>query len=166
VQVISSYAYRYSDNNSVNNSYGQTNSTLGSTDFTSQSTRESKSKSHNVNFEMDYSIDSANYLQITPTFSYSSSSNFSTSVTDNINNFTTGFEHPVVNGANGSLNTAPNYGATVLYQHILKSLTAMLLSSSVSITPTARPTATVIIIIITILIVPAIHCCVIRPHIC
>jgi hypothetical protein len=120
VQVISSYAYRYSDNNSVNNSYGQTNSTLGSTDFTSQSTRESKSKSHNINFEMDYSIDSANYLQITPTFSYSSSSNFSTSVTDNINNFTTGFEHPVVNGANGSLNTAPNYGATVLYQHIFK----------------------------------------------
>ncbi|SDD46166.1 CarboxypepD_reg-like domain-containing protein [Mucilaginibacter pineti] len=120
LQVVASYAYRYSDNNSVNSSYGQRNSTLGSTDFTSQSTRESKSKGHNVNFEMDYSIDSANYLQVTPTFSYSSATSSSSSLTDNINNFTTGFEHPVVSGVNSNLNSAPNYGATVFYQHIFK----------------------------------------------
>ncbi|UOE47868.1 outer membrane beta-barrel protein [Mucilaginibacter sp. SMC90] len=120
IQVVASYAYRYSDNNSVSSSYGQRNSTLGSTDFNRQSTREAKNKGHNINFELDYTIDSANYLQITPTFSYSGSTNFTNSVTDNINNFSTGFEHPVVNSLNNTLNSAPNLGATVLYQHIFR----------------------------------------------
>jgi hypothetical protein len=120
IQVIGSYAYRFSDNNSTNNSYGQNYSSEGSSNFVRQSTSETKSKSHTANFEMDYTIDSANYLQITPTFSYTQSTSSSNSLSDNLNNFTTGFEHPVVKGINSSVNTTPNYGATVLYQHIFK----------------------------------------------
>jgi hypothetical protein len=120
VQVTGGYAYTFNNNNSINSSYGQSVSTYGSSDFVSHSTREADSKNHNFNFEMDITPDSANYIQITPTFIYSSSTSASNSFSDNINRYTTGFEHPVVNGVSSSLNSAPDYSGTVFYQHIFK----------------------------------------------
>jgi hypothetical protein len=129
VQVVFGYGYNFNNNNSINNSNGLSNTTYGANIFTNQNTSEKKSKSHNLNFEMDYDIDSANYLQITPTFSYSSATNSTNGVTDNINDFTNivpgyppppGFSHPVATNISNGLNSAPNYGLTVIYQHIFK----------------------------------------------
>ncbi|MVN20321.1 TonB-dependent receptor [Mucilaginibacter arboris] len=120
IEVIGSYAYRFSDNNSINDSYGQRYSTNGSSNFVNHNTAENNSKSHNVRFEMDYTIDKANYLQITPTFSYTGSNSLTNSLTNNINYFTTGLEHPVVNGTSSNTNAAPAYGLTAFYLHVFK----------------------------------------------
>ena len=120
VQAIAGYGYRFTDNNSLNNSYGENFSSIGSSKFMSQSTRESDSKNHNFNLEFDITPDSADYIQITPTFSYSSSTSAANSFSNNLNYYTTGFEHPITNGVNSSLNSAPNYSGTIFYQHIFK----------------------------------------------
>ncbi|QJD96133.1 outer membrane beta-barrel protein [Mucilaginibacter robiniae] len=120
VEVISSYTYRFSNNNAVNDSYGQRYSTKGSSDFVDHSTAENDSKGHNLRFEIDYNIDKSNYLQITPTFSYSSSNSLSNSMADNVNHYTTGFEHQVVNTVSQNTSTAPTYGITAFYLHTFK----------------------------------------------
>ena len=129
VQVVFGYGYNFNNNNSINNSYGLSNTTYGPNIFTNQNTTEKKTKSHNLNLEIDYEIDSTNYLQITPTFSYSSSTNVSDGTTDNINEFTQfvagyplppGFSHPVAHNITAGFNSAPNYGITALYIHNFK----------------------------------------------
>ena len=120
VQVNSSYVYSFSNNNSINNSYGQRYTTFGPSNFVDQSTSERNSKGHQLHFEMEVNIDSANWLQITPTFSYSNSSNSSNSLTDNVNNYTTGFEHLVDRGISTSSSINTNYGLTALYLHVFK----------------------------------------------
>jgi hypothetical protein len=120
IQVVAGYAYRFTNNNSINSSYGQRVSTYGPSDFVSNGTSENDNKNHNFNFEMDITPDSGNYIQITPTFSYSSSTSGSNSFSNNLNRYTTGFEHRIFNGQNTSLNSAPNFGGTVFYQHIFK----------------------------------------------
>jgi hypothetical protein len=120
IQVISSYAYNYSNNNSLNNSYGQRYSSDGPSNFVAHSTREADTKSHRLNFQMEYTIDSANFLQLTPSYSYSSSTSASNSMTDNKNFYTSGFEHQVVSSLSSSLNSSPTYGMIALYQHIFK----------------------------------------------
>jgi hypothetical protein len=82
-----------------------------------------------VNAEIDITPDSANYIQITPTFSYSSSTSSSDSYNNTIEHLLqqgsnppafTDIRHPVTTGVNSSLNSAPSFGTTVLYQHIFK----------------------------------------------
>ncbi|RKR83487.1 carboxypeptidase-like protein [Mucilaginibacter gracilis] len=120
VQVTAGYGYNFSDNNSINQSYGTNYSDKGNSNFTDKSTAQRNSRNHSFNFELDYTIDSANYLQVTPTFTYANSSNSSNSFTDNFNKYVTGFEHPVVQSLSSSINTAPNYSGIVFYQHIFK----------------------------------------------
>ncbi|MEO8885991.1 MAG: TonB-dependent receptor [Mucilaginibacter sp.] len=119
LQVISNYGYNFSDNNSVSNSYGQTYSTRGLGTFVRSGTNQANSHGHNASFEMDWDIDKQNYLQVTPTYSYTQSTSTGTNFSDNINNFTkTGFEHQLNNSGSNNVTTTPTYGITVLYQHI------------------------------------------------
>ncbi|MDB5031666.1 outer membrane beta-barrel protein [Mucilaginibacter sp.] len=120
VQVVGSYTYMFNNNNALSDSYGQRYTSLGTGNFVNKSTRETDTKSHNVRFEMDINLDSANYLQITPTFSYSNAPTSSNTNSDNINHYTTGFEHVVNNGINSTLNSSSNYGLTAFYLHVFK----------------------------------------------
>ncbi|MCC8424517.1 TonB-dependent receptor [Mucilaginibacter sp. UR6-11] len=120
VQVVGSYTYSFNNNNSLNDTYGQRYTSFGPSDFVSNSNTENKSKSHNLNYEMDINLDSANYLQINPTFSATNSSNLNDSYADNINHYTTGFEHVTNNGVNSTLNTSNNFGITAFYLHVFK----------------------------------------------
>ncbi|HTH81771.1 MAG TPA: outer membrane beta-barrel protein [Mucilaginibacter sp.] len=120
VQVISSYAYSFNNNNSINNSYGQTYTTFGTSNFVNQNTTQSNSRSHNARVQLEINLDSANYLQLNPTFGYSNSNSSSDGIQDNIRNYTTGFEHDVTSGVRTNLNTNTNYGLTALYLHVFK----------------------------------------------
>jgi len=126
IQVNSSYSYGFRDNTSFNNSYGYTNSILGSDNFRNNNTSTANSKTHNVNIQMEITPDSADFIQITPSFSYSSSLSSSTSYQDNIDNYVdpitkaSEFQHNINNGLNSSQNTAPAVGFIVLYQHLFK----------------------------------------------
>jgi hypothetical protein len=120
VQVVGSYTYSFNDNNSINDTYGQRYTRFGPSNFISNSNSENDSRSHNLRYEMDINLDSTNYLQINPTFSYSSSNSTNNSNGDNVNNYTTGFEHVANKGVNSSLNSSSNYGITAFYLHLFK----------------------------------------------
>lgn len=119
VQVVGSYAYGFTDNHALNDSYGSNYSSLGSGNFVSKSNSENDSKSHTLHYEMDINLDSANYLQLTPTFSYTNSTGFNTAYSDNVNNYKK-FEHVISNGTNSTVNTATNFGLTAFYLHVFK----------------------------------------------
>jgi hypothetical protein len=124
IQVVGSYTYSFRNNNSLNDSYGNNYTTNGT--FVSNSTTENDSRSHNARFEADINLDSTNYLQVTPSYSYSNSSTMTTFYRDAVNNYpatvTTPahFEHRVDNGTNSTLNTSSTVGVTAFYLHLFK----------------------------------------------
>ncbi|MGF7078646.1 outer membrane beta-barrel protein [Mucilaginibacter sp. UYCu711] len=119
IQVIGSYAYTFNNNNAINDQYGTRYTTRGNSDFVTKSTSERDSKSHNLRYEMDINLDSANYLQLTPNFSYTNSTSANNSYSDNVNNYTN-FEHQTTNGTNSTLNSSSSYGLTAFYLHVFK----------------------------------------------
>jgi len=122
VQVNGSYSYSFRDNDAYNNSYGEDYTQLGNSSFRRNGTSQSNNLTHNLRFEMDYTIDSANYLQITPSFSYTNSENSANNFQDRVNlyNRYPGFSHVVTNGITNKTSNSPDYGAIVFYQHIFK----------------------------------------------
>lgn len=120
IQVTSSYAYSFNNNNSINQSYGQTYTSLGTGKFTNNNTSESDRKGHTVHFELADEMDAANYLQITPTFSYSNSSTASNILRDEVDNYVNDFQHQLTKGTSSSLSTATSYGVTALFVHVFK----------------------------------------------
>jgi hypothetical protein len=119
VQVIGSYAYTFNNNNSINDQYGFRNSSLGKSDFITTSNSDRNSKSHNVRYEMDINLDSTNYLQLTPTLSYSNSVNANDSYNSTISHYVNP-EHVVRTGTNSTLNSTNNYGLSAFYLHVFK----------------------------------------------
>jgi hypothetical protein len=122
VAVNTNYRYNFSDVHSLNNSYGQSyyqnRGNNGGTDtlsFTTNSDRLSNNKQHTFSFELEYSIDSANFLRVTPNLSINN-----TSSTNSSNRSETGFQFQDNNGKTQSSNTTPNYGGIIFYQHIFK----------------------------------------------
>jgi len=120
ITVTGSYAYSFNNTNSISNSYGQINSSMGSSHFKNSSEGSNDSKDHTAKFELDYNIGKFDYLQISPTFNYTSSAVNSNVSSDNLNYFTTGFEHPVVKFVTINPATGYNYGLTALYVHSFK----------------------------------------------
>jgi hypothetical protein len=120
IQVVGSYTYSYNNNNAINDQYGQRNTIRGTSDFISKSTSDRNTKSHNASWEMDINLDSTNYLQLTPNFSYSNSTNLNDTYSNNLNNYDTGFEHQVTKGTNSTLNSSNSYGLAAFYLHIFK----------------------------------------------
>ncbi|MBS7563687.1 TonB-dependent receptor [Mucilaginibacter sp. Bleaf8] len=123
VQINGNYNLSYRNVNSLNNSNGQQffsdsagNRINGQTiSFINNSANRNTSKTHNFNFEFEYTPDTANYLKIVPNFSYTGSSN-----TGDSRRFETGLRHQDTHTQNSSDNTAPNWGGLVFYQHIFK----------------------------------------------
>ena len=126
LRITSSYNYTFSDNNSINKSFGETY-TFGETAdvkntsyFTSESTNGNRSSGHRGQAMLNYDFDKYNNIQVTPTFSYTSGNTTANSYRDNLNNFTTGFEHQVMTGSNTNQTTNNTLGMTAIYQHIFK----------------------------------------------
>jgi hypothetical protein len=115
IQVNASYTYAFNNVNSINKSEGQQFNSRGTTNFISNSNRQNDSKTHSLNFELEYNIDSANYLKVTQNYNYSGATSFS-----NSSRFQTGLIHQDISGINSSNNTTPNYGGIIFYQHIFK----------------------------------------------
>jgi len=120
--IAGSYAYNFNNTNSISNNYGQINSSTGASDFKNTSTVKNDSKGHAIQFELDDDIGKFDYLQVNPSFNYSISSVNSNILTNNLNYFNTGFEHPVVNLITANPTTAYNYGLTALYVHSFKNI--------------------------------------------
>jgi hypothetical protein len=115
-----SYVYNLNNTNSVSNNYGQINSSTGPSDFTNKSADQSDSKVHALKFQLEYNIDKTDYIQFNPTYNYNTSFINSNILTNNLNYFTTGLEHPVVNFQTYNPTTSYSYGLTALYVHVFK----------------------------------------------
>jgi hypothetical protein len=120
MQVIGSATYNFNDNNSVNEQYGTRYNNYGNNNFRSNGTTQTNRNGRSANFEIDYQMDSLNYLQIQPNYNYSTGETSRTSNTDNINDYSTGFEHQTVTGTTTSTTPTSTYGMLVLFNHRFK----------------------------------------------
>jgi hypothetical protein len=120
IQVNGNYNYSYRNVNSQNisdgrqfyNGIGDSQQTIF---FDAFSDRQNNNKTHNFNFEFEYSPDSANFLRVTPNITYSGSTS-----TGYNTRFETGFRRQDTRGFTNSINNTPSYGGIVFYQHIFK----------------------------------------------
>ncbi len=113
LEVSGNYSFRGSNSNSIINSLTQQSTKkFGDLSIKTDGTIERKSNSHNIEFQMKYDIDSANYLQVSPSLGLSSSGNFNSS-------FISQTGDAIQNRKNqtGAESKAPNYGLTALYSH-------------------------------------------------
>lgn len=120
LSITGSYTYNFNNTHSTSYNYGQANSSIGLSYFKNNTTIENETRGHAVKFELDYNLGKFNYLQINPTFNYNTSAINSNIQADNLNYFTTGFEHPVVNLTTVNPTTGYNYGLTALFVHAFR----------------------------------------------
>lgn len=123
LKLTSNYNYNLSDNNSINKSFGETYSVgkdpniRNTSYFTDESTNKRVEDGHRGSVQLTYDFDKKNFLQIVPTFNYSTGKTSSTTYNDKINNFATGFEHLTKWGTSDDNNSNYTVGVTALYQH-------------------------------------------------
>ncbi|MFC5284248.1 TonB-dependent receptor [Pedobacter alpinus] len=118
IEFVASYSFRYNDNEVITDSYSEINSILADsslvTTFTKRDgTNLTNSKNHNINFELEYNIDSANFIQFTPSITLSNSDS-----QNNSNTFQTGFIRQDQRNLSNSFNRTPIISGTIAYQHI------------------------------------------------
>ena len=108
-----SYRFTTTNSNSLNSSITQQFSKkFGTVLIGNDGKTENNNDRHNFSGRLEYDIDSANYLQVTPTFSISASGNSNAS-----NIFKTGgIKQDQINNS-GTNSSAPNYGIIALYTH-------------------------------------------------
>lgn len=112
IKVNANYGFNFTNTTSSNISESVTYGTPNILTNT-ESLRSSNAKTHNFNFEFEDEIDSANYLRIAPSISYTSSiSNTQSSVSQVIRT------KQDRDGSSNNSNIRPNIGATVFYQHL------------------------------------------------
>ncbi len=121
IEVNGSYTYNYSNPFTISSTISQqfqsaTPTSVGGTVYGSVEGRsESISHQHQASFDLEYNIDSANYMQIRPTFSFSKSMS-----DNNSTNIRTGAtQQDQLTRQHGNSST-PNVGATIAYQHIFR----------------------------------------------
>ena len=113
ISVYGSYSYNHKNTSQLQNSYETNNTTLinNNQDLNSLT----KGNSHRFTFNLEYQIDSFNYLKVSPSINYSGSDADSRTIFD--------YKKPdgtkTLDGSNKNLNEsrAPNLAATILYNH-------------------------------------------------
>ncbi|SDT43580.1 Outer membrane receptor proteins, mostly Fe transport [Mucilaginibacter mallensis] len=120
VQIVSSYSYDFTNNTALNNDYGQNYTSLGPSNFDEHNTSLVNSKNQKAAVQVQFNIDSANFLELNSTFGYSNIAINNTGTQDYLNDYTTGFEHNTDIGTSSDLSTKSNYSITGLYIHIFK----------------------------------------------
>lgn len=115
LDFLANYNFNYVDNNTQTISSSQNISTLGLTNSKRNALNESLNKTHTLGFEIEYSIDSANYIQFSPNLSFVNTTGFSSS-----SNFQKGLINQDQINSNNNSNSRPNISGTIAYQHIFK----------------------------------------------
>lgn len=114
VTIYGSYSFSDRLNNVINNTFQQTLSEERTINNLEDVTGESENNSHRFNFNLEYKIDSLNYLKITPSFSYSTNSG--TDISDFLirNNNSLSSEGNYIDQTSAK---SPNFGTDILYNH-------------------------------------------------
>jgi hypothetical protein len=118
-QKISAYgSYSYADNitNTLTNSIQQNISAQNTVSNTQTSNNRSDNENHRFNFNIEYKPDTLNFFKFTPTISY----NNVESIQDQQFNYRQRFGNTIGRSNNLNQNIAPNYGASLLFNHRFK----------------------------------------------
>lgn len=115
ISVYGSYSYSHRNNDAIQNSTTQNFFQGGSFTNDQQSESVTKGDNHRFYFNMEYQVDSFNYLKLSPTITYATSKGNSNSL---FNYYTTSGSK-TSDGNNSSLtgNESPNISGTLLYNH-------------------------------------------------
>lgn len=113
IELVANYGFNYNDNNAITSTNSQFFSTLGTTFASRNAVNSTDTKTHTINFELEYNIDSANYLQFRPAVSLHSSITGNTSTT-----FQRGLIHQDQLNRSSADAYRPNISGTVAYQHV------------------------------------------------
>lgn len=115
INVYGSYTFGYRSNEALqaisSQNFFQQNSFINN----QNNTTTSKGNNHRVFFNMEYQIDSFNYLKISPGFTYSNSNDNNVSIFDYLQ--TGGPKTSDGSNENLSKSSVPNINATILYNH-------------------------------------------------
>ena len=115
IEFLANYNFNYVNNNTQTLSNSQTFSTLGITNSNRDALNESLNKTHTIGFEIEYAIDSANFVQFSPNLNFANTSGNSSS-----SSFQKGLINQDQLNRNNNNTTRPNIGGTIAYQHIFK----------------------------------------------
>jgi hypothetical protein len=113
ITIYGSYSYADKDTKTTSTSLQQDLFSSGALINNDNTVDQNHSINHRFDFNMEYKIDTLNYLKINPNFSYGSSNDNNTDIFSNMRNNTTvtGNELALTN------TSAPSGGASVLYNH-------------------------------------------------
>jgi len=116
VDVYGSYSFADKNTNSTSTSLQQNVFQSGSLINNDNTVDQNHSINHRASFNVEYKIDSLDYLKVTPSFSKGTSNDINTDIFSNMRNGATamGNEYSLTNSA------APNGGFTMLYNHKFK----------------------------------------------
>jgi hypothetical protein len=133
VQINSSVGYNLNNRNSTSQSYGNSSTSKSFGSFSDIGNNRTNTNGRQFKFELDYQIDSLNYLQIQPNYSYSTTETSNNSTQDNVTNTyvldaqgnrimsngvpVTTFEHRVTSGVQSTKTPNTTAGALALYVH-------------------------------------------------
>ncbi|WP_428330808.1 TonB-dependent receptor [Mucilaginibacter sp.] len=113
ITVYGSYSFADKDTRTTSTSLQQDVFQSGSLINNDNTTDQNHSINHRFDFNMEYKIDTLNYLKINPNFSYGKSNDDNTDIFSNMRNGATvnGHEYALTN------TSAPSGGASILYNH-------------------------------------------------
>ena len=112
VSVFGSYSFSIRDNNSLTNSFVQTNNPRGTIFNTQNRSSDNENNNHRFNFTLEYKPDSLNYFRFAPSFNYGSSSSASSSSSNQTGLI---WQDQLTNSNNSS--SSPNIGGNILFNH-------------------------------------------------
>jgi len=115
LQINTSYTYNYNNTNSNYSSYGQNFSSNGTTNYNYQSTGQYRTDGHNAALELQYDPNKNNYFRFNAGLNYSGSTNIGSGQST-----LSGFQNQYSSSSNTTTVTAPNYNASMSYQHIFE----------------------------------------------
>jgi hypothetical protein len=112
-------SYNFSDNTVFTSTNTlQQNNTLSNPGSTSQQSKETdKNINHDIQWNMEYKPDDANYVKVTPTFNYAGSNGMQTAQNSSTRGDTV---NSAYNSATNNKLSSPNYGLTALFNHRFK----------------------------------------------
>lgn len=120
LSVVWDYTYNFIDNFTLNNSYGETYYSSGISKFNNENITKSNYHTHNLNFKIEYDINTTNFIQFMGHYGYNAINQNDSLVTENLREFTSGFEHSVANLTSSIKNPKSNYNLSALYLHLFK----------------------------------------------
>ncbi|MCJ8211519.1 TonB-dependent receptor family protein [Mucilaginibacter sp. RS28] len=114
--VYSSYSFADQDRRTESTSLQQSLFQSGTIINSNNTTDKNNNINHRFDFNLEYKIDTLNYLKVNPNFSYGSSKDENVNIFTNtrINDVTTGDENSLTKG------NSPSYGGNLLYNHRFK----------------------------------------------